>query len=103
MVSRLDEIEKLLAAEPNDVFLNFSLGMEYAGAGRTDDAVRQFDRVIELDPEYIAAYSRQADALIAMGHKDQARQALTAGIGAAQRKGDQHAADQMNKTLNTLG
>ena len=37
----------MLAAEPRDVFLNFSLAMEYAKAGRQEEAVTQFGRVIE--------------------------------------------------------
>ena len=28
-MSRLDQLEKLLAAEPRDVFVNFALAMEY--------------------------------------------------------------------------
>ncbi len=45
----IEQLGKLLAAEPDDVFLNFALAMEYVGAGRLDDAVRQFARVLELD------------------------------------------------------
>ena len=93
----------MLASGPEDVFLNFSLAMEYVKAGRQEEAVTQFARVTDLDPDYIAAYSQQAAALIALGRKDEAQVVLREGIEAAERTGDTHAAQQMNETLALLG
>lgn len=102
-MSRLEQIEKMLTDEPRDVFLNFSLAMEYAHAGRQEEAAGQFSRVAELDADYIAAYPQWANILMALDRKDAAKEVLTKGIAAAQRVNDKHAVEQMSKTLQMLG
>ncbi|MHC4092340.1 MAG: tetratricopeptide repeat protein [Planctomycetota bacterium] len=95
-----EQLEKLLAAEPDDVFLNFGLAMELAKEEPYEPALRQFDRVLALEPDYCAAYYQKARLLLSQGHNDEARQVLTAGIEAAQRCGDAHAANEMGELLN---
>lgn len=101
-MSRLDQIRKLLDSEPDDVFLNFSLAMEFLKQGRDQEAIAQFDRVIQLDPDYVTAYFQKSDKLVEMGDKSAAAQALRAGIEAAARINDRHAADQMSQRLKLL-
>ncbi|MHC4441218.1 MAG: hypothetical protein ACYTBZ_06300 [Planctomycetota bacterium] len=101
-MSRLEQIEKMLSDEPGDVFLNFSLAMEYAHSGRQEEAAGQFARVADLDPDYLAAYSQWANILMGLERKDAAKSVLAKGIAAAQRVNDQHAVDQMTKTLGVL-
>ena len=94
-----EQLERLLAAEPNDVFLNFGLAMELAKEVQQEPALRQLDRVLELDPDYCAAYHQKGRLLLALGQADQARH-LTAGVQAAKRTGNAHAASQMSELLN---
>ncbi|MBP7935752.1 MAG: tetratricopeptide repeat protein [Phycisphaerae bacterium] len=102
-MSRLDRIKQMLAAEPADVFLNFSLAMELVKEGRQEDAVAQFARVSELDPAYVPAYFQRANALVAMGRKADAKAVLQLGIAAARKAGDKHAASEMGQMLSLLG
>lgn len=95
-----EQLERLLAAEPNDVFLNFGLAMELAKEESQEPALRQLDRVLELDPDYCAAYRQKGRLLLALGRAEQARQVLTAGVHAAKRVGDAHAASQMSELLD---
>ncbi len=101
-MSRLEQIVKMLETEPDDVFLNFGLAMEYVREGRPDDAVRQFDRVIELDPAYIPAHFQKGNTLIKMARPAEARAALELGIATARNIGDPHAAEEMNLLLQGL-
>jgi Tfp pilus assembly protein PilF len=55
-LSRLEMVNKLLEKEPEDVFLNYALGVEYFAELNLEDAEKQFRKVIQLDPEYIAVY-----------------------------------------------
>lgn len=98
-----EQLEKLLESEPDDVLLNFGLAMELARQGHPDEAVARLDRVLELDPTYIAAYSQKSAILIARARQEEARAVLEAGMAAANRAGDTHAAGEMRKILNTLG
>lgn len=101
-MSRLDKIKQMLAAEPNDVFLNFSLAMELVKESHQEEALVQFSRVSELDPAYVPAYFQRAHTLVAMDRKAEARQVLQQGIAAAQKAGDKHAASEMGQMLSLL-
>ena len=60
----MEQLERLLAAEPDDAFLNFALAMELAKIERLEDAVARFERAIELDAGYCAAYYQKAKTLL---------------------------------------
>ena len=103
MLSRREKIEQMLLREPNDVFLHFSLAMELAKEGRTDEAVSQFDRVVSLDPSYTAARFQKGTTLANAGRREDAKKALRDGIVAARQHGDDHAASEMQDALDSLG
>lgn len=100
---RIEQIKQMLAAEPDDVFLNFTLGLELAKGGQHAQAVQSFEKVIALDVSYTAAYLQMARSLIDLHRREEARQALAKGASAAEAAGDLHARDQMTELLRTLG
>ncbi len=102
VMSRLAKLESLLASEPDDVFLNYSLAMELAKAKRPEEALGRFDRVAELDPDYIASYFHKGKTLLQMGDRERAKEALALGIERAKGCGDQHAVSEMSELLSTL-
>jgi tetratricopeptide (TPR) repeat protein len=101
-MSRVQQIQTLLENDPDDVFLNFSLAMEWVSAGEHEAAIRQFDRVVELDRNYATAYFRKADVLAGLTRRDEARQTLQIGIEAAERAGDGHLKMKMTERLGQL-
>ena len=98
----VEQLQALLKAEPDDLFLNFGLAMEYANADQFKESLEQFDRVLELDPNYVVAHFQKGKTLLKMGDQDAARQALEAGIAQAQACGDQHAKSEMEQLLSAL-
>jgi len=94
-----EQLEKLLSKEPHDPFLNFGLAMELAKDEPKEAALGQFDRVLEVDPNYLAAYHQKGRLLLSVGRTEEARQVLRMGIEAAQRVGDAHAAGEMNELM----
>lgn len=101
-MSRLDQIRKMLESEPDDVFLNFGLAVEYAKQGQVDEALAQFDRLHQIDANYVPAYFQRGNILLAHGRTEDAKAALMEGIRVAQRTGDLHAAGEMQEVLATL-
>ena len=97
-----EQIEKLLKAEPDDVFLNFGLAMELKKANLTDEAIARFDRVIQLDPTYTAAYHHKGNTLIALGRDEEAKPVLQAGVEASRQAGNQHAESEMQALLDGI-
>lgn len=53
-----------------------NMGLAYDGMGRRDAAIRAFRDAVRLRPTYAAAYAGLAEALLAAGQVDEARQAL---------------------------
>ena len=94
-----EQLEKLLAAEPDDVFLNFGLAMELAKQEAKEHALERFSRVIQLDANYSAAYYQKGRLLLGMERRDEAREVLAAGVEAAKRIGDTHAETEMRELL----
>jgi len=103
VASRKEELERLLAAEPDDVFVNFALAMELAKIGRLEEAVARFERTIELDSGYCAAYYQKAKTLLQADQTDKARRTIVDGIEMAQRMEDNHTAEKLREMLQTLG
>ncbi|MBI1824879.1 MAG: tetratricopeptide repeat protein [Planctomycetes bacterium] len=101
-MSRREKIEKMLADSPNDVFLNFALGVELAKEGKIDEALVRFDRTAQIDPKYTTAYFQKASTLASAGRLDDSRNAFRVGIEAAKRHGDLHAAEEMQAALDAL-
>jgi tetratricopeptide (TPR) repeat protein len=93
----------MLAKEPDDVFLNFGLAMEWAKEGDIELALAQFDRVLILDANYTGAYFHKANTLIAAGRGDEARDVLTRGITVAKEQSNDHAAEEMAGLLREIG
>jgi tetratricopeptide (TPR) repeat protein len=101
-MTRIEQISRMLAAEPNDLLLNYALAMELLTAGRHDEALTQFDKVISIHPAYSAAYMQKAKALIDLGRHHDARGVLASGIKVAEQRGDLHARDKMAELLRAV-
>lgn len=101
-MARADQLKAMLEKDPDDVFLNFSLGMEFKAANEAERALRQFDRVIELDATYLSAYIRKSEVLVGLQRFDDARASLTRAADVARQSADQHMLDNVNELLEQL-
>ena len=102
MTDRIESIRKLLAADPDDLFLNYSLAMELVAADQLDEALRAFARCVELDPNYLAAYVEAGKCARAAGRVDQARESFQRALELARAAGETHTADAVRQQLETL-
>ncbi len=101
-MSRLEQIEAMLREEPDDAELRYMQAMEYASLGNDTEAVRCFEELMRRCPDYAPGYHMGARALVRLGRVDEARLVLGRGIPAATRKGDLHAAGEMQELLASL-
>ena len=100
--TKREKLERLLADDPGDAFLRYSLAMELDSAGDPGAALAQFDRVIAEHPDYVPAYFMKGQTLAREDRTDEARETLLAGVEVATRTGDSHAAGEMSGFLETL-
>lgn len=104
---RMDQIEALLADDPNDAFLRYGLAMEHSGQGDDATAVTLLRDLIALDPgnPYIPAFLMCGQALARLGREGEAAELLKSGIDAATKAGTPeslHARGEMQGLLATV-
>jgi cytochrome c-type biogenesis protein CcmH/NrfG len=100
--TRKQQLEEMLAEDPNDAFLRYGLAMEYVSQSDDEGAVRCFQELLGRDPNYVPAYMQISQALIRLGRTAEARAHLSRGVGVARQQGDAHAADEMQGFLAGL-
>ncbi len=92
----------MVAQNPGDTFTRYGLAMEYRNGGDLETAVREFRALIEMNPDYPAAYFHAGQTLEKLGRTEEAREMYAEGINAATRKGDMHARGEMQAALDLL-
>jgi len=101
-MDRISMLAEILSQNPADAFARYGLAMAYAAEGREHDALAEFDTIIERTPDYVPAYQMSAQQLLKAGRGDDARVRLQAGLAAAGRTGNTHAASEMQGMLDEL-
>lgn len=96
------DLERLLAADPEDAFVIYGIAQEHAKAGDFARAVEFYDRCLKVDPAYVYAYFHKARAQEAMGRTEDALATLRAGIDIARATDDGHAMNELSAYLDEL-
>lgn len=100
---RLDQILKLLEAEPGDAFLRYALAMEYRSLGEAASAGENFRKLMANSPPHVPSFFMFGQLLVEQGEIEEARTVLREGIEQARTQGDAHAAGEMSQFLADLG
>ncbi len=101
--SRKEQILDMLAANPTDPELLYFLAMEHQSDGESDAALKCFQEVVATAPDYVPSYVQLGQLLTRLEREDEAKHVYHRGIAAAKKKGDRHAADEMEAFLDSLG
>jgi len=88
-----------LADDPRDSFSLFAIANEYAGQGRREEALRYFDELVTIDPNYVGAYYHLAKLLEDMGDKSRAIETYRKGIEIADLLHDSHSKAELQSAL----
>ena len=102
MTDRIDAIKAMLQKDPTDIFLHYSLGMEYVSSNRLEQAIEAFQQCVKQDAGYVPAYVELGKCLCAAGRLQTAREFFEKGLELARAKGLSHTADYILQQLQTL-
>lgn len=95
--ARVDHLLSMLEKEPDDLFLNYALGLEYCNdLGHVSDAESQFKIVLNLDNSYIPAYYQLGKLLASLMRTPEALEYYKAGLQKAKEQ-------KNNKAINEFG
>jgi hypothetical protein len=101
-MNRLEMLTQFLQQNPNDAFARYGLAMEYSNLGQTETALEQFNKLLELHPDYTNGYFMAAQTLVKAGRAEDAKTMLATGIESAKRTGNRHALSEMSGMLDEM-
>jgi predicted Zn-dependent protease len=101
-VGRRERLEEMLREAPDDPELRYMLAMEDAAAGDDAAAVRAFEELLARCPDYPPGYHMLARTLQRLGRDTEAVAVLQRGIPVAAKRGDLHAAGEMQQLLDMM-
>jgi Flp pilus assembly protein TadD len=102
MSDRLETLASILAQDPANKLARYGLAMEFIKAGRLAEAVTEFRTLVASHPDYAYAYFHLGQTLERLDRKDEARQAYTQGLKAADHASDAHARSELEGALAML-
>ena len=102
-LSRRQRIEALLADDPGDPFLHYSLALELDKEGDHEASLAEFRGLMAAAEPYVPAFFMAAQKLARLSRVAEARTALRDGIEHARAAGNHHAAGEMSEFLASLG
>jgi tetratricopeptide (TPR) repeat protein len=101
-MDKIAALTEILTANPTDSFARYGLAMAYAAEGKTEEALREFATITDHNPDYVPAYQMSAQTLLKLNRTAEAKQHLEAGLAAAARTGNTHAAAEMQAMLDDI-
>jgi hypothetical protein len=102
-MSRREKIEAMLAVDPADQFLRYSLAMELDKEGQHERSLAEFNQLMADAAPYVPAFFMAAQQLARLQRFEEARTTLRRGIDEARAAGNAHAAGEMSELLASLG
>ena len=101
--TRRQMLEEFVASKPTEAFSRYGLAMECMNGGDVAAANEHFRALLQNNADYVPAYLMYAQMLTRESRTGEAREVLSAGMAAADRKGDQHARSEMETLLGQIG
>jgi tetratricopeptide (TPR) repeat protein len=99
---RIASILAMLSAEPDDVFLNYALGLEHIKAGNAEEAKKWLTRSLKLDPGYFTAHYQLGKLAERENDHASAMQWYQTGLEIARQKGQRKAVSEFEEAIFLL-
>jgi hypothetical protein len=100
--SRREKVEAMLAKDPQDQFLRYTLAMECDKEGDFERSLKLFQGLMLDDPPHVPSFLMAGQSLNSQGRIEEAQAVLRSGIEAARGQGNSHAAAEMSELLASL-
>jgi tetratricopeptide (TPR) repeat protein len=100
---RIADFRNMVQGDPDDDLAHFRLGQALMDDGQYDEAIKSFERTLELTPGFSRVFQYMGECLIKAGQKDKAVEVLTKGWETANERGDRLPKEAMEKLLKSQG
>jgi Fe-S cluster biosynthesis and repair protein YggX len=100
---RISQFRKMASDDPDNELGHFRLGQLLTEAGEHAEAVKSFERTLELSPGFSKVFQLLGQSLLKLGKKAEAIDVWTRGWKVADERGDKMPRDEMAKLLRAEG
>lgn len=102
MNERIQKIQDFLQQNPNDLFLNHALALEYIKIGEEQNAQKCFEHNLKTDPNYVATYYHLGKLLERLSKSEEAILIYEQGMSIAKSQKDQHSYNELQGAYEDL-
>lgn len=95
MQNRLQQLQQMLLQEPDDVFLQYAIAIEYFSVNEFNKALICLEEILKKKPDYLAAYYQTGKCYEQLNEIESAKNIYEQGVELAIKQ-------QKTKTLNEL-
>ncbi len=101
-VQRIEKLMQLLSENKDDIFALYALGMEFEGMNQPDEAIKYFNKVLQLDPTKISVYYRLGIILQQKGMDAEALKLLKTGLQLANQGKDERTKNEFLSLIEEI-
>lgn len=102
MNERIRKIQEFLKQNPNDLFLNHALALEFIKIGEEQKAKACFEHNLNSDPDYVATYYHLGKLLERIAKPEEAILIYEKGMSIAKSQKDQHSYNELQGAYEDL-
>ncbi len=99
MNSRIDNLLGMLKEEPNDLFLNYALAVEFVGQEKYREAENQFLKTLQLNNEYLPCYYQLGQTAEKLNKEKEALAYYHKGVELAKKQNNNKALNELNEAI----
>lgn len=103
LADRIEQFRKMTNEDPENELGHLRLGQLLAEDNQHEEAIRSFERTLELSPVFSKVYQLLGESLAKLNRNEQAIEVLTKGYLVADERGDRMPREAMGKLLKELG
>jgi tetratricopeptide (TPR) repeat protein len=89
----------MLEKEPNDLFLNYALAVEFVGEKKFEQAEKQFLKTTKIDPEYLPCYYQLGQVAEKINREKEALEYYHKGVELAKKQNNNKALNELNEAI----
>ncbi|MEI8134972.1 MAG: tetratricopeptide repeat protein [bacterium] len=102
IMNRLEKLQEFLAADPNDSFTRYAIGLEYRSINDFQNAISALEYVATNDPAYVATYYQLAECYRRVDDNAKAKTIYLMGIAQAKKSNDLHTMSELQMAMDEL-
>lgn len=98
-LSRKEQILNMLVSEPQDVFLNYALAMEFVSTNELKEADEQLKKVLSIKADYLPCFYQLGQLNEKLGNNDIALTFYKQGVDLAKSQNNNKALGELNEAI----